>query len=130
MEKAKGKNNNVLKILKRPIVKLAILLVIIIGVIALIANNAGSKKSKDSTDLVGYQRLINVTDDTYTFLDLEGKSKTYSGYSSMNDFYYDCSNHADNSTYRLRRQLSGADTECAGSRNPHTGCDRGAERDG
>lgn len=89
MEKAKGKNNNVLKILKRPIVKLAILLVIIIGVIALIANNAGSKKSKDSTDLVGYQRLINVTDDTYTFLDLEGKSKTYSGYSSMNDFYYD-----------------------------------------
>ena len=45
MEKAKGKNNNVLKILKRPIVKLAILLVIIIGVIALIANNAVVKNA-------------------------------------------------------------------------------------
>lgn len=92
MERKKGTKNNentILKVLKRPLVKLAILVIIIIGVIALIANGSGSKKAKDSTKLVGYQRLINVTDNTYTFLDLDGKTKTYSGYTSMNDFYYD-----------------------------------------
>ena len=38
---------------------------------------------------MGYQKLVNVTDNTYTFIDLEGKVKKYEGYTSMDDFYYD-----------------------------------------
>ena len=89
MEKKTGNNkgNVIGKILRRPIVRIALILVVIIVAIIIIASNAGSKKT--TSKLVGYQRLVNVTDDTYTFLDLDGKVRKYSGFNSMNDFYYD-----------------------------------------
>lgn len=86
--KTESKNKNAVgKILRRPIVRLALIVIVIILAIVIIANNAGSKKT--TSKLVGYQRLVNVNDDTYTFIDLDGKVKKYSGYNSMNDFYYD-----------------------------------------
>ena len=89
MEKktSNNKGNVIGKILRRPIVRIALILVVIIVAIIIIASNAGSKKT--TSKLVGYQRLVNVTDDTYTFLDLDGKVRKYSGFNSMNDFYYD-----------------------------------------
>ena len=80
MEKKTGNNkgNVIGKILRRPIVRIALILVVIIVAIIIIASNAGSKKT--TSKLVGYQRLVNVTDDTYTFLDLDGKVRKYSGF--------------------------------------------------
>lgn len=75
------------KILRRPIVRLFILIVLII-VIVIVAKNCFKSDEKEDT-LVGYQKLINVTDNVYTFVDMDGKVKTYEGYTSMDDFYYD-----------------------------------------
>lgn len=87
-EKTKRKNKVTLKsILRRPIVRLLILIILIIVIVSIVKN----KPSKEEEDigLVGYQKLVDITDNVYTFVDLDGNSKTYSGYSSMDDFYYD-----------------------------------------
>ena len=78
---------NLNKILRRPIVRLFILLVLII-VIVIVAKNCFKSNDNEET-LVGYQKLINVTDNKYTFVNMDGKVKTYEGYTSMDDFYYD-----------------------------------------
>ncbi len=83
------KSVNVGTILKKPVVKLVLLVVVAILVIVLCVNIFGGKKEDKENKLIGYQRLINATDNVYTFLDLEGKVKTYEGYASMSDFYYD-----------------------------------------
>lgn len=74
-------------ILKSPVVKVVLLAVVVLVAVLLIK---GLFKGNDKdTELVGYQKLVNVTDNKYTFVDLEGKTKTYEGYTSMDDFYYD-----------------------------------------
>lgn len=82
---------NLKKILRRPIVRITILVIIIIlGVLFIkncISNNV--KNNKEDTNLVGYQKLVNVKEEKYTFINLDGKIKTYDGYLSMDDFYYD-----------------------------------------
>lgn len=88
MQKKVKQDNNISKILKRPIVKIAILLSLII-VVFLLFKGINKPKIAETSDLIGYQKLINVTDNIYTFVDLEGKVKTYEGYTSMDDFYYD-----------------------------------------
>lgn len=82
------KSNKFSELLRRPLFKLILLIVLIIGVV-LILNGAfkGDKKEKDT--LVGYQKLVDSTDNKYTYVDLDGKVKTYEGYQSMDDFYYD-----------------------------------------
>ena len=47
------------------------------------------RSKKEDTTLVGYQKLVDVTDSKYTYVDLDGKVKEYEGYTSMDDFYYD-----------------------------------------
>ncbi len=74
-------------ILRRPIVRLAILIVVAIVLVVLI--KACMKTNKNEEGLIGYQKMVNVKDNTYTFVDLDGNVKTYEGYTSMNDFYYD-----------------------------------------
>lgn len=78
---------NAKAILRRPIVRLAILIIVIIIFISIFTG--GKTPKSNGTDLVGYQKLMNVTDGVYTFVDLDGKTKKYEGYSAMNDFYYD-----------------------------------------
>lgn len=85
----KGKVN-IGAILRRPIVRLAILIVVVIVAIIVIAN-CFKTKEKPTNNLVGYQKLVNVTDNKYTFIDLDGKVKQYDGYTTMSDFYYDTS---------------------------------------
>lgn len=80
-------NLDVKALLKNPIVKIAGIAVVVLIVILLIASLFGGKK--EEKELVGYQKLVNVTDNTYTFVDLDGKVKKYEGYTSMDDFYYD-----------------------------------------
>ena len=75
------------KVLRRPIVRLLILIVLIVIIVLIVTNLP--KKNKEEDTLVGYQKLINVTDNTYTFVDMDGNVKTYDGYTSMDDFYYD-----------------------------------------
>lgn len=90
---------NISKMLRRPIVRLALLIVIIIAAIFII-KACVSNKDNDETTLVGYQKLVNVTENKYTFVDLDGKTKTYEGYTSMDDFYYDvtCVSRLNNET--------------------------------
>ncbi len=76
------------KILRRPLVRLVLLIIIIIAAVFIIRGVLANKEDENTT-LVGYQKLVNVTDDKYTFVDLEGKVKTYEGYTSMDDFYFD-----------------------------------------
>ena len=86
---AAGKKGTTLsKILKRPIVKLALLIIAIILVVVVV-KNCGTSGKKEDTTLVGYQKLVDVTDSKYTYVDLDGKVKEYEGYTSMDDFYYD-----------------------------------------
>jgi hypothetical protein len=93
---AKKQNISIAKILRRPIVRLALLIIIVILAVVIIKNCATSNKG--DTELVGYQKLINATDNKYTFINLNGKIKTYDGYTSMDDFYYDvtCVSKVDN----------------------------------
>ena len=84
---AKKEKITLAKILRRPIVKIAILVVLIILAVVIIKNISKNKKPVD-TDLVGYQKLVNITDNVYTFVDLDGKVKTYQDYSTMSDFYF------------------------------------------
>ena len=74
-------------ILKSPIVKVVLLALVIL--VAILFIKGLFKGEDEDTELVGYQKLVNVTDNKYTFIDLEGKTKTYEGYTSMDDFYYD-----------------------------------------
>ena len=75
-------------ILKRPIVKIALLVIVILVAVFAIKGLFKGEDNKD-TNLIGYQKLVNVTDNKYTFVDLDGKVRTYEGYTSMDDFYYD-----------------------------------------
>ena len=75
------------KVLRRPIVRLLILIVLIVIIVLIVTNLPKKNKAEDT--LIGYQKLINVTDNTYTFVDMDGNVKTYDGYTSMDDFYYD-----------------------------------------
>lgn len=83
----KAANLDVNAILKSPIVKIALLAIVIL--VAIFAIKGLFKGNEEGTELVGYQKLVNVTDNKYTFVDLDGKVKTYEGYTSMDDFYYD-----------------------------------------
>lgn len=74
-------------LLKSPIVKIVLLAVVVLVLVLLVKGLF--KGNNEDTELVGYQKLVNVTDNTYTFIDLEGKVKKYEGYTSMDDFYYD-----------------------------------------
>ena len=76
------------KILRRPLVRLVLLIIIVIALVFIIRGVLANKEDENTT-LVGYQKLVNVTDDKYTFVDLDGKVKTYEGYTSMDDFYFD-----------------------------------------
>lgn len=97
---AKKEKVNISKILRRPIVRLVLLVIVIIAVVCIVKNCTSSNKEEESTNLIGYQKLVDATDNTYTFVDLEGKVKTYEGYTSMDDFYYDvtCVSKLDEST--------------------------------
>mgnify|MGYP001624808641 CR=1 FL=1 len=86
--RTKKENITLAKILRRPLVRLVLLVIIIVLVVLLVRGILVNNKDEDTT-LVGYQKLINVTDSKYTFVDLDGKVKTYEGYTSMDDFYYD-----------------------------------------
>lgn len=87
---SKKQNIDLSKILRRPIVRLGLVIILVILAVMLIRSCILKNKNKeDKTALVGYQKLINVTDNKYTFLDLDGKVKSYEGYTSMDDFYYD-----------------------------------------
>ena len=83
----KKSNITLKKILRRPIVRLFILIVVIVAIVLIVRNCF--KSNGNENELIGYQKLINVTDNTYTFVDLDGNTKTYEGYTSMDDFYYD-----------------------------------------
>lgn len=85
-------NIKIENIMRRPLVRLVvIILVIILAIGGLVSLLKGIKKGEET--LVGYQRLINISDDgKYTYLDLNGKTKKYNGYKSMSDFYYDVTN--------------------------------------
>lgn len=74
-------------LLKSPIIKIVLLAVAVLVLVLLVKGLF--KGNNEDTELVGYQKLVNVTDNTYTFIDLEGKVKKYEGYTSMDDFYYD-----------------------------------------
>ena len=65
-------------ILKSPIVKVVLLALVIL--VAILFIKGLFKGEDEDTELVGYQKLVNVTDNKYTFIDLEGKTKTYEGY--------------------------------------------------
>ena len=54
-------------ILRRPIVRLAILIVVAIVLVVLI--KACMKTNKNEEGLIGYQKMVNVKDNTYTFVD-------------------------------------------------------------
>ena len=56
---AKKEKITLAKILRRPIVKIAILVVLIILAVVIIKNISKNKKPVD-TDLVGYQKLVNI----------------------------------------------------------------------
>lgn len=85
---AKKEGVTLSKILRRPIVRL-FLLVIIIILIVVVVKACTSNKEDENTSLIGYQKLVNVTNNKFTYIDLEGKVKEYEDYSSMDDFYYD-----------------------------------------
>lgn len=82
------KSNKLNELIKRPLFKLVLLIVLIIGVV-LIVNNVSKGDKNEKETLVGYQKLVDSTDNKYTYVDLDGKVKTYEGYQSMDDFYYD-----------------------------------------
>ena len=73
-------NIKIENIMRRPLVRLVvIILVIILAIGGLVSLLKGIKKGEET--LVGYQRLINISDDgKYTYLDLNGKTKKYNGY--------------------------------------------------
>ena len=74
---AAGKKGTTLsKILKRPMVKLALLIIAIILVV-IVVKKCGTSGKKEDTTLVGYQKLVDVTDSKYTYVDLDGKVKEY-----------------------------------------------------
>ena len=86
------KENKFLYILKRPLFKLVVLVVVLVILILVLVNAFGGKE-EDNESLIGYQRLVNVSEDgKYTYIDLKGKTKKYSGYKTMSDFYYDVTN--------------------------------------
>ena len=76
------KKNKIESILRRPLVRLVLfILVIILMIVGISKLFKGNKKNNEDNKLIGYQRLINVSDDgQYTYLDLEGKTKKYDGY--------------------------------------------------
>ncbi len=83
---------NLKGIFKRPLFRLIVLVIVVILGISLIKNCFNGKK-EESPKLVGYQRLVYTSDEgEYKFINLEGDVKTYSGYKSMSDFYYDVTN--------------------------------------
>ena len=88
------KKNKIESILRRPLVRLVLFILVIILVIVGISKLfKGNKNNNEDNKLIGYQRLVNVSDNgEYTYLDLEGKTKKYDGYKSMSDFYYDVTN--------------------------------------
>lgn len=86
---SKSKTINLKNILRRPIVRIAIFAIIVILAVVVIKNCVSNGKNEENTNLIGYQKLVNVTDNKYTFINLDGKVKTYNGYLSMDDFYYD-----------------------------------------
>lgn len=83
---------SVKNILKRPLFKLIFLiLIVILGVVVI--KNCFKGKKEEPKKLIGYQRLVNTTaEGEYKFVNLDGDVKTYSGYKSMSDFYYDVTN--------------------------------------
>ncbi len=94
------KNLDIKKVLRRPIVRMAILIILIIAFVIIIKSCVPSKSNDKNTKIEGYQKLINVKDNKYTYINQNGKVKKYDGYSSMNDFYYDvtCASKIDKDT--------------------------------
>ena len=81
-----SKNKNGIK--KEQIIRIAVGVIVIIALFMLI-KGVFFKKKNDDIKLEGYMRLVDVTDGKFTFINLDGNSKKYEGYNSMNDFYYD-----------------------------------------
>ncbi|MDO4282748.1 MAG: hypothetical protein Q4D02_03850 [Clostridia bacterium] len=68
-----------------PIVALVIVLILI--VVAIIMLNHIKDSSEE--EIKGYAKLLEYKDDTYTYIFDGDQVKTYTGYSDMDDFYYD-----------------------------------------
>ncbi len=85
---AKAKKVDIKRILKSPLLKLVVLIVLVIVVVSIISG-ASKNKTDDKNNLIGYQKLVDVKDGVFTYVDLDGKTKNYDGYIAMDDFYFD-----------------------------------------
>ncbi len=68
------------KIICLSIIIVLIVFLVVLGIIFLF---------QPDKELRQYMKLIEVHDGTYTYVDINGKIRTYDGYSNMSDFYYD-----------------------------------------
>lgn len=73
------------KKLLKYVLTIGIVIMIFVVILTIVISNKNKKVKKEN---IGYAKLVENNDETYTFISNENKVYVYNGYSNMCDFYY------------------------------------------